>query len=167
MSQIIITKGKLLKGDKIEIDYLKKEKQDDAAVECAEKSSIPPKESFKAAFDALAVHAALYMEFIPLTKVKDVNNPDADLMKNFNVSGFTIVAEGGDDEGVILTGQKTLKDGKKAGFNTPTLRFNDESENAYPHLEVLQKAIEVCKDEIRKYLNGEHAPDPQQKLDLK
>ncbi len=167
MSQIIITKGKFLKGDKVEIDYLKKDSMEDPATECEERSSIPPKDSFKAAFESLAIHAALYMEFLPLNKVKDINNVNLELIQDVNVSGFTIVAEGKDNEGVILTGQKTLVDGKKANFNTPIMRFNDESENAYQHLEELQTAISVCKDEIRKYLNGEHAPDPQQKLDLK
>jgi hypothetical protein len=52
------------------------------------------------------------------------------------------------------------------GFNTPLIRFEDQSENAYPHLEELFEAVNLCKDEMRAFLNGAHAEDPQQKLAL-
>lgn len=166
MSKITIIKGKLLKGDKVEIEFLKQDSADESPVECFEKSSAIPKPEFKKAFADLAIHAALICEFIPLSSVKKIQNPDPEIIKDFNVSSFKIVAHEAEDEGIILTGQKTLRSGKKVGFNTPIIRFNDESETAYEHIDILDKAIDTCKDEIRKYLNGEHEADPQGKLDL-
>lgn len=163
--KITITKGKLLKGDKIEVDYTKKDSSDSKPAKCSEEHSDPPTKGFRDAFGSLAVHAALIGEFIPLTSISDINEPDPEVIKDFNVSGFTVVGED-DDEGVILTAQKTLKTGKIVGFNTPTIRFNDASDNAYPHLDELATCVTECKTQLRKYLNGEHAEDPQLKMEL-
>lgn len=162
---IEITKGKMLKGDIITIEYLKKD-GDSKPAECSEKHSDPPRQQFKDAFNSLAIHAALLGEFIALTKIDDITEVDIELSKDYNCSGFTVIASGDDDEGVILTAQKTLKNGKILGFNTPTTRFNDESDNAYPYLDELAESVDTCKYEIREYLNGKHAVDPQLKLEL-
>lgn len=167
MSQITVIKAKLLKGDKVEIEYLKRDKHDDAASECSEASSIPPRKEFAEAISKLTAHFILCCEFMPLKAIKDIKNPDPELLEKYHVSGFSISKPGTGDEGVILTGQKTLRSGKKVGINTPVIRFSDESPEAYEHLEILEADIRRCEDESRKYLNGEHAPNPQQKLDLK
>lgn len=162
---IEITKGKMLKGDIISIEYLKKD-GDSKPAECSEKHSDPPRKEFKDAFGSLAIHAALLGEFIALTSVDVINDLDMEIVKDYNCSGFTVVASGEEDEGIILTAQKTLKNGKILGFNTPTTRFNDESDTAYPYLDELAESIDTCKFEIREYLSGKHAVDPQLKLEL-
>jgi hypothetical protein len=163
---IEITKGKLLKGDVVQIEYFKSDGAESKPAECSEKHTDPPRKELKDAFNSLAIHAALIGEFIPLTSVKDISHPDQEIIVDYNVSGFTIVASGDEDEGVILTAQKTLKNGKMLGFNTPTMRFNDASDNAYPYLDQLAKSVELCKHEMMEYLSGKHAVDPQLKLEL-
>lgn len=163
---IEILKGKLLKGDIVQIEYLKTDSPDSKPAEVSEKHTDPPRQKFKDAFDALCIHAALIGEFIPLTAISDIANIDAEVTTDYNVSGFTVVASGDHDEGVIITAQKTLKNGKSLGFNTPTTRYNDESENCYPYLDELAVSVDLCKQEVREYLNGNYAVDPQLKLDL-
>lgn len=164
MAQITITKAKLLKNDHVEIDYRQKDSSDSKAAKCSYEHDAPPRKEFKEAFQKLSTHAAIIGEYIAITDI-DIEQPDPEKIKDFNVSGFTVVGED-KDEGVILTAQKTLKSQKILTFNTPTVRFNDESENAYPYLNELQSCIAVCKERVRDYLNGQHADDPQTKLEL-
>ena len=64
----------------------------------------------------------------------------------------------------MITGQKTLRTQKKMHFNTATISFNDESENAYEHVEDLLNKITIAKSEAVKYVQGEYAPDPQMSM---
>lgn len=166
MSQITITKSKLLKGDKVEIDFTSQPSVNAKPEECTKKSENPPRASFQKALDSLAIHAALKGEFIPYKSVEDINKPNPELIKDFTVTGFSLSESKKNGGGVILTGHKTLLAGGILGFNTPIIRFGDESENAYPHMEELEAAIEVCKEEAIQYLNGAYAEDPQGKLEL-
>lgn len=160
MSKIIITKGKLLKNDKLEVEYQKSDSSESKPAECSEKHTAPPHKDLKNAFESLRVHVALLGEFISLSSVSKVKKPDPEIINKFNVSGFTII---GDNEGVILSAQKQLKNGA-LGFNTPIVRFESDSEDVYPYMDLLIETIEACKEELIEYLNGKHAPDPQQKL---
>lgn len=155
-----ITKAKILKGDRVEIEFTSRPSADAKPKTCTEESENPPRPSFKKAFDALAIHAALSGEFIPETSVADITKIDPTLVKDFTVTSFSLNDSKKNGEGVILTGHKTLSSGKILGFNSPIIRFNDESENAYPHIEELEAAIEMCKDEAAQYLNGAYADDP-------
>lgn len=161
--KIEILKGKILKGDKVEIEYTRRDNLEEKPARCTYEHTAPPRQQLKKAFACLSVHAALLGEFIPLTSIEEILEPDPELIKDFNVSGFTIIGSD-DNEGVILTAQKTLKSGKILGLNIPIIRFNDESENSYPHLQELSDAVDMCKDEMSLYLAGSHAPNPQQEL---
>lgn len=166
MSEIIITKGKLLKGDKVEIEYQQKHSSTAKPANCSYEQDETPRIELKKAFSNLAIHAALLGEFIPLKSIKKIDAPDPELVKDFNASGFTISASKKGDEGLILTAQKTLSSGRTLGFNTPVIRLDDESENAYPFSKELSAAVDVCKDELTQYLNGVRGEDPQGKLQL-
>lgn len=161
--KIEIVKGKLLK-EKIIIEYTKQDSLEEKPAHCTYEHTAPPRKQLRNAFASLAIHCALLGEFITLTAVDEILEPDPELTKDFNVSGFTLVAPGDDDEGVILTAQKTLKSGKILGFNTPIIRFGDESENSYPYLDDLSEDIDLCKREMKLYLEGTHEVDPQGKL---
>ncbi len=165
MSKIEIKKGKLLKGDIIQVEYLKSDGTDAKPAECSEKHLHPPHEDLKKAFVSLSVHAALTGEFISSSLIGDIKKPDTELVENFNVTGFTIVGED-EDEGVILSARKTLKTGKTMGFNTPKILLEDESETAYQFAKDLALCIADCKDQLTEYLNGKFAPDPQGTLFL-
>lgn len=154
MSQITISKGKILKGDKIEITYTRQDSNIAKPVECNETHSDAPHPDLIAAFASLKVHAAIAGGFISSKLIKDANDPVHEDMNTISVSGFTIV---GDDEGVIITAQRHTVYGS-TGFNTPTIRFASDS---YPFTKELETHLGTVKDEFREYLNGKFAPDPQ------
>lgn len=163
MSKIIITKGKLLKGDKVEIYYKKQDSNVSKPVNCSEENPNTPKQELRDAFAALTIHAALLAEFISTALVPDIAKANPELIKDYLVTGFTITGNE-DDEGVIITAHKKLKSGKTMGFNTPVTRFSDESDTAYPFMEELILAVENVCDHLVKHLEGDYAPDPQGEL---
>jgi hypothetical protein len=87
---------------------------------------------------------------------------DAETLLAFHVSGFSI--GGKDNEGVILSAQKTLKTGRTMGFNTPLVVFEDDSENAYAFMKDLETAVDNCRKEFAAYLGGKFKDDGQGKL---
>lgn len=167
MSNVItITKGKLLKGDKLEVEYLKKVDGENKPAQVSEKHKASPHPDLKNAFMALNIHAALIGEFVPLVQVSKIEEADESIAARFNTSGFTIIGIDDDDEGVILTAQKILNNGKNLTFNTPTTRFNDTGDNIYPYIDQLQEAVKGVVKELELYLGGKYAPEPQMQLDL-
>lgn len=162
MEKIKIIKAKILKGDKVEVDYLKAE-TDLSFTEINEKHTSAPHKDLTNAFTAIAVHAALLSEFISVTEISDIENPEHPKLKDFTVSGFTVVGDE-EEEGVIITGLKTLRNGKMMMFNTPLTRYNDASDNKYDHLDELHTVINIARKEVLRYLEGHRAPDPQQTL---
>lgn len=160
-----ITKVKLLSGDKVEIDFIKE--PDPKApvrrkpVEASDKFKDPPHPDFVRALAGLDVHAALVGEFVPMINVPDIFHPDQAIIDKFHVSGVTIIGSGTDDEGVIITAQKTLSTGKKMNFNTPLLRINDTGDKAYGHTDALIEQMGKLVGEADLYLGGKIAADPQ------
>lgn len=159
MSELQIKKGKLLKNDRIEVEYEKTE-ADSSPAHCKEEHTSPPHADLKKAFQALVIHAAIIGEFVSASIITDIRKHDPEIIENFNVTGFT-VAGANDDEGVILSARKTLKSGKTMGFNTPKILLNTESETAYEFAEDLGLCVADCKDQLIEYLQGKIAPDPQ------
>lgn len=160
-----ITKGKLLKGDVIKINYIKKTEDGQTATCEEEYKKAAPLPSLRVALSNLSIHAAILAEFIAVKEVSDIAAPDHPELEKFSVSGFSI-AGGEEMEGVILTGQKTLSNGKALIFNTPLSRFADESDNKYAFADDLLESVQTAQLEMKKYLEGSHATDPQLKLDL-
>lgn len=164
MDKIKIIKAKILKGDKVEVDYQKTE-SDLSFTEINEKHNSAPHKDLTKAFAAIAVHAALLSEFISVNEIADIEEPEHPKLKDFTVSGFTVVGDE-EEEGVIITGLKTLRSGKMMMFNTPLTRYNDASDNRYDYLDDLQKVVNLARKEVKRYLEGHRAPDPQLSLDL-
>lgn len=155
MSEITITNGKILKGDKVSIEYLKPPVNGNKPAKVSEEHSDPPHPDLKNAFKTLNLHAAMIGEFIEPRTIEVTNLDDADenLAADYHVSGFTIV---GEDltEGVILSAQKKLKTGRTMGFNTPIQLFQDPLVDPYPWGDHLKICIDACKSELAEYLDG-------------
>lgn len=166
MSEIKIIKAKLLKGDKVEIDFTQKSNSEEKPANCSLEQEGAPRKELRNAMAALAPHAALFCEFVPKPKSKKFDDVDPELFNDFSVSGFTIVSNKNGDEGVILTARKTLSTGITFGWNTPTIPFDSEEDASYPFGQELSDAIDVCLDEFREYINGVRAEDPQLKMEL-
>jgi hypothetical protein len=105
MSQIEITKGKLLK-DSVEIEWTERNSLDEKPDECGKKSKSLPRQSLRDAVESLAVHAALRCELIP--SVSDVKKVDPEIVKDFVVTGFSLSESKKTGEGVVLSGHKIL-----------------------------------------------------------
>lgn len=158
---IEINKGKLLKNDIVEVSFIKQNlKKGSKPAKCNEEHADPPHPDLRKAFKSLNIHAAMIGEFVSPMKVKDIEDVDEELAQDFSVTGFTLV---GDDleAGVILSARKTLKTGKTMGFNTPIQHFEDPADNPYPFCDNLLECISKCKSELKQYLEGKFAPNPQ------
>ncbi len=164
MSKIIITKGKLLKGDKVVCFYNKQDSLDTKPTECEETHHETPHQDLRNAFAKLAIHSALIGEFVSYAMVPDINNTPPKLFEGFVVTGFTRTL--GDDEGVMLSAYKTLRSGKILQFNTPLTRYEDGGEHAYKYMDKLIEDVSTCENELVQYLNGKNGPDAQGKLDF-
>lgn len=122
MSQITITKGKLIKEDKeVKIEYTQRLSSDVEAAVCTYDQKGTPRKEMRIAFDKLKPHVALLSEFVSLKGIKKIEDVSDESIEDLNVSGFSL-SSGKSGEGVILTAQKTLSNGKKMGFNTPTTK---------------------------------------------
>lgn len=162
--KISITKGKLLKGDKLEVEYEKQLPGEMKAAKCSEEHQTPPHKDLKNAMQALCIHAALLGEFISPVLVPDITNYNPELVKDFTVTGFTLSYSKDDTESIIITASKSLKTGKRLGFNTPICGLFDTSEKAYQFVEYLEECVSVLKKEFAEYLAGKYAEDPQGSL---
>jgi hypothetical protein len=114
------------------------------------------------AFKELIPHLILLTESIEGKSLDDVSK---DLrFKNFEARSFSI---GGNDEhrGVIISGVRTLNGNRVISLNTPFTRFEPNTElGVYEYLDELQAAVETCIDEIKLFLEGKHAVNPQLQL---
>lgn len=161
-TKITITKGKVLKGDKVEVEYKKNSGAKNKPAVCSEEHSEPPHPDLTKAMEKLTVHAILLGEFLLPSKIKSLEKVEQTMIEQFHVSSFSISDKS--DEGVILSAQRTLKSGKMMGFNTPLVLFTDDSENAYPFMKELEVSVAECRDEFEAYLDGKFKDDGQGKL---
>lgn len=156
---IVITKGKILgrdtKTEKIEIAYTRKVKDAIEPSTGSEELKVKCHPDLKTSIDALRVHAALLGEFIAEVMVPDIENVNEDLIKDFTVTGFTIVTDKNENESVILTASKKLRTGKVMGFNTPAEMLLIKENDGYPFMEELIEALENSQAEFLAYYNGE------------
>jgi len=73
--------------------------------------------------------------------------------------GFSLRGED-DTHGVVLSGYRTLPNGKTFNFNAPFMRFSEDGN--YGHLEELHKAVLYVEDEVKAFLFSDKiATDPQ------
>lgn len=87
---------------------------------------------------------------------------DLDKISNIHVRSFSIGGFG-DSEGITLSGYKTLPSGKVLNFNSPFIKFEDETDG-YKYSIELQHVKDIVSDEVILYLDGKIAPNAQ--LDL-
>jgi len=136
------------------------------------KSDLPMHEDCQQAFLNLIPHLVLICELEkPKKEIKsyfhtDVDGTDEDkdsLNKKYSIDEFSITGSG-DAEGLVIKGTKFLSSGKTIKLVTPSIRLDDD--NDYDFLEELNKRIDKLKDEVFQYLNGKHAPLPQQAMNF-
>jgi len=162
-----IKKAKILKSKKdagvrtLTVEYVttdKEGKEDYHADECG--GHIHP--DLYNAFQLLAIHFGLILEIIDDSEVVNTLKYDPELTSRIVITSFSV---GGKDEdpGLTISGYKILRSGKIFTTSTPLTKF-DQGEDGYDHIDNLISALDSAKSEVRKYLEGKYADDPQ--LDL-
>lgn len=141
------------------------------------KSAVPVHDDMKFAFGSLNVHLAVICEEIQPDDIPDIDSlprldPDPDLaeedqdplavrLSRFSVSSFRVVGNG-ENEGVILTGQKRLSTLDYIKIETPVTRWQGD----YAFVNELRVAIFNVVEEIELYMNGKQAPPRQTEMDF-
>jgi hypothetical protein len=139
------------------------------------KSQVPVHDDLKASFRDMNVHLAIVCEEIHPDEISDIDNlpellPDVEReeqdplalnLSRFTVSAFKIVGNG-ENEGVVLTGQKQLSTGDYVKLETPIVKWHRD----YAFVNELRVAIFNAVEEIEQYMNGKQAPQRQTEMDF-
>lgn len=163
MEHIEIKKAKLSGGLFLEATYKMHNRAEKTSKEITEKNDAPVHGDLTDTFRALHKHLPILCDYVKAAKIEteifgDVK-PDYDWVTEFEVTAFTI---SGNDEsaGVVLIGNKSLKEGKQVNLVTPFVKFSDL--DFYRFGEELAADIEACIYEVKEYLfNGKRAPKQQ------
>lgn len=147
---ITISKAKLKKGIYLEVTY--SEQQTDGMVDITQKGSAEVHQDMRDAFKLLAPH---------LGQLAEQFGKDGKITENLVCRSFSIRGED-DNEGVTLTGLRSMSNGSTITLNAPFLKFSSES---YGDQAGLHEALEKVRFEIEEYLfNNKHNPNPQGEL---
>lgn len=139
------------------------------------KSQVPVHDDLIASFRDMNVHLAIVCEEIHPDDITDIDNlPELDLdpelteedqdplalkLSRFTVSSFKVVGNG-ENEGVILTGQKRLSTNDYVKLETPVVKWHSD----YAFVNELHVAIFNAVEEIEQYMNGKQAPQRQMEM---
>lgn len=165
MSEIRILKCKLVKkGEALSVEYSRQERDKSITI-VSEEHKAPVHTDLKNAFLGVAIHFAILSDYVKVKQVKDIRDYDSDLIEGFNVS--TIHRGGAEDEEyIILTGSKITATGRAVTINTPILKIEEEGDKGYKYIEQLIERVAHVESEVKEYLSGKHAPDPQGELNF-
>lgn len=169
MEHIDIKKAKLTGGLFLEATYKMHNRAEGTSKEITEKNDSPVHGDLTQAFRALHKHLPILCDYVKATKIETeifgTVQPDYDWVTEFEVTAFTV---SGTDEntGVVLIGNKSLKEGKQVNLVTPFVKFSDTE--FYRFGEELASDIEACIYEVKEYLfNGKKAPKQQLEIEWK
>ncbi len=137
------------------------------------KSQVPVHDDMINTFKDLNVHLALICEEIRPEEIIDIDKlpemkPDTDdqdqdplalKLSKFSVCAFKIVGNG-ENEGVVLTGQKVLSTLESVKLETPVVKWQSN----YHFANELHVAVFNVVEEIEQYMEGKQAPPRQQEL---
>lgn len=162
MAEIRLLKMKLVKKEKLSVEYSRVEKDRSVTI-ISEDHAAEVHQDLKDAFIGLYIHFAILSDYLTVKQVKDIRTFDSDLIEPFTVS---CVHQGGaeDESYIILTGSKITASGRAVTINTPILKIQEEEEKGYKYLPELLERIKQVEKEVREYLQGKHAPETQQSL---
>lgn len=155
-----IVKAKVKKGDFALITYTE---HDGKAKHTIEEKS-PVHQDFKNAIAGLTPHFVLLCGLADSAEVKSIAKMPAEMTKDIAAYAYSIGGND-DDAGIVISGQKTLKNGKVITINSPFTRFKEDEATAYKFIKDLAAAVEKVETEVAAYLdNGKRAPEPQMSM---
>ncbi len=153
-----LKKVKIVK-ETVEVDFSDR-KEDGTEKVVKEVHETKPHPDLLQALANLRVHLAVLTEYIPLKAVKSIATPPEDVLEPFTVSGFSIKT--GEDEGIVITGRKTLENGKTVTVNTPFTRLNEDGDASYKFMPDLIEKMERAQTEVNAYVDGSKKAEEQQ-----
>jgi hypothetical protein len=111
-------------------------------------------QDLKYALGLLKTHVAAICE-MPEAALVNIKNPtDEDLNVTLDKIVITGYSKGGSDDsaGACIIAQRILKTGQVLNITTPFTKFNNETDDGYPHGGALLSAVERCDYEVDAYL---------------
>lgn len=143
------------------------EVQENTSDEVSIKRKVPIHEDLRNSFKALNPHLAAICEEVAHEQITDIenipeidetegaeNDPIAEKLSKFFVTGFQIEGSG-ENEGVVLTGSKTLSTGDEVALKTPRIKWEDTK---YHFIQELRIAVDAAISEVEQYMGGKQAP---------
>jgi hypothetical protein len=112
-----------------------------------------PAADFHAAMQAFKPHLLFLTEFMEAEKFSKVPSLTDSIDKQFRVCGVVLTGSEA-KEGLMITGYKTLSNGKGFSFNSPNLLLSDEQ---YPFIEELKQCWDVLTEEVDAYIKGKQS----------
>lgn len=162
--EIKITKAHLTKDNRLKISYQELSNGDEP-----EKDEIERNSSRLAHPDLVNAFADLRIHLATITEQGEYSQflEDKELLEKFKATHISIGGDdGGDHEGVTISGQKKLTTGKVLNMVAPFTKFAPERSD-YSHSLDLDMTVKVLLSEISQYLNGtKYAPSNPNQLDL-
>ena len=148
-----IRKAKV-KDSSVEMVFTEMDKER-LASEITGRYSYPPHKDLQECMQNLVKHLVVLCDLKEAEMIDEFEGFDIGSLSQFKITGISI---GGEDEneGVVITGMKTLPNGKVLNLNTPFTKFTDEYE-PYEYEDYLYDDVAHCLAELREYLNGKRA----------
>lgn len=156
-----IDKAKVVKGETLEVT-LREIGPDKKAYTSSQSHPSQVHPDLLAAFKTLRLHFALLSGYIQFKGIKEKDFNNEELVEDYTVIGVSL--KEGDNPGFVLTGQKKLANGKAVTLNTPFTRFEESEETGYKFINDLQGKLDRVVEEVKEYLGGKFADDPQGRL---
>lgn len=157
-NNITVRKAALTAGNGLSLEMSERQK-DGTYVDSKSDYSAAVHPDLKEAFRRLNIHLALVSEYISSDSVEDIDRPEPALLDKYNVNSISYLP---DDAGVKISGTVELTSGKKMSLSPPTVKWDDDP--AYGYSSELAEITNLVMAEIKSYLGGKHAPEPQQEL---
>lgn len=113
-------------------------------------------------FNNLRIHFALLHESISIQQLKRIDDYNPDLVEKYHVTSIRI-KEKNASEGYVISGYKTLSNGKTTpGFATPFTMKEEEESSRYKYMPELSEVVDELLTEVDLYRSGEKVGDAQQ-----
>lgn len=149
---IIFKKIKLRDKMFASVEYDEVHTGDSVRDSCTKECNHPVHDDFKNHMQALAAHCVLITELVDVTKVKgDLENYHPALLDHITVKSISLGSTEG--EGVTISFERKLSNGKVVNMNTPYTKYYDEA-TPYKFNTDLELAVNDLLKEAEEYLAG-------------
>lgn len=163
MSEILIEKVKLIKGESLDIEVRRKQ-ADGTYTSSAEsyKRKIHPDIQDK--LNSLVPHLAVLTGYHTVKSIKDINKPNMEHFDTFKVNSYSIGGKEG-SEGITISGHNLVPTGGAVILNSPFKRFEEGDETRYVFMDNLESILNELEEEVKSYMDGSKVGiDPQGEL---